>query len=116
MFQSTILSLVVLRKSGSSGVSIGPGQTLLVRTPRRIVGRDERIVPNVMRTARFIFQIALGWLVVGTTALTIAMWVAGIRGWQGLWHAVGLFFAGFDTGGFAQVIARVRPDLAELLG
>ena len=28
----------------SSGVSIGPGHTALVRTPRRIVGLDERIV------------------------------------------------------------------------
>src|SRR5204863_951006 len=44
MFQSTIASLVVLRKSGRSGVSIGPGQTLFVRTPRRIVRRDERSV------------------------------------------------------------------------
>ena len=32
------------RNSGSSGVSIGPGHTAFVRTPRRIVGRDERIV------------------------------------------------------------------------
>ena len=44
MFQSTILSLVVWRKSGSSGVSIGPGHTVFVRTPRRIVERDERSV------------------------------------------------------------------------
>ena len=44
MFQSTIWSLVVCRKSGSSGVSIGPGHTLFVRTPCRIDGRDDRIV------------------------------------------------------------------------
>ena len=44
MFQSMILSVIVLRKSASNGVSIGDGHTELVRTPRRIVGRDERIV------------------------------------------------------------------------
>ena len=44
MFQSMSLSLIVSRKSLSSGVSIGDGHTLLVRTPRCSVGRDERIV------------------------------------------------------------------------
>src|SRR6476646_11868098 len=44
MFQSMILSLVVLRKSACSGVSIGPGQTEFVRTPRRPAGREERSV------------------------------------------------------------------------
>lgn len=66
-------------------------------------GREERLVPNVARTARFIFRIALVYLVVGTAALTMALWVAGIGGWRGLWHALGLFFAGFDTGGFAPM-------------
>ena len=44
MLQSMSLSLIVLRKSMSNGVSIGDGHTLLVRTPRAIVLRAERIV------------------------------------------------------------------------
>ena len=43
-FQSMSLSVIVARKSTSSGVSIGDGHTLFVRTPRRIVGREERNV------------------------------------------------------------------------
>lgn len=64
-------------------------------------GRDDRVVPNIQRTARYILEIALLYLVVGTMALTIAVSVAGIRGWPALWHGLGLFFAAFDTGGFA---------------
>jgi trk system potassium uptake protein len=64
-------------------------------------GRDERILPNVVRTARFIFLVAGVYLVVGTVALVGAMHVAGIGGWRGAWHAINLFFAAFDTGGFS---------------
>jgi trk system potassium uptake protein len=64
-------------------------------------GRDERVMPNVVRTSRFIFRIAISYLIVGTTAILAALWAAGIPGWRGLWHAVNLFFAAFDTGGFA---------------
>lgn len=77
----------------------GPGSgTLYVAE-----GREEQLVPNVARTAKLIFRIALAYLVVGTAALAVALWVAGIGGWRGLWHALGLFFAGFDTGGFSPM-------------
>ena len=39
-----MLSPAVSRKSLSSGVSIGPGQTEFIRTPRRIAVHDSRIV------------------------------------------------------------------------
>jgi trk system potassium uptake protein len=64
-------------------------------------GREDRVVPNVVHTARAIFTIALVYLLLGTVALVIALHVAGIGGWRGLWHAINLFFAAFDTGGFA---------------
>jgi trk system potassium uptake protein len=64
-------------------------------------GRDERILPNVVRTSRFIFLVAGVYLVVGTLSLFAAMHVAGIGGWRGLWHAINVFFAAFDTGGFS---------------
>jgi trk system potassium uptake protein len=69
--------------------------------------REERVVPSVRRTARFIFQIALVYLLVGTIAMTVAVWIAGIPGWLGLWHGLGLFFAGFDTGGFAPTTQSI---------
>lgn len=70
-------------------------------------GRDERVMPNVQRTARFIFRVALSYLVVGTVALVVALWIAGVPGWRGVWHAVNLFIAAFDTGGFTPMSTSV---------
>jgi trk system potassium uptake protein TrkH len=70
-------------------------------------GRDERLVPSVLRTARYIYLIATVYLVVGTTALTLAMWTAGVRGWRAVWHALTIFLAAFDTGGFSPTSASI---------
>ena len=64
-------------------------------------GRDDRIVPNVVRTARFIYFIAAAYLVVGTAALWATGLVAGLTPGRSLFHAVNIFMAAFDTGGFA---------------
>jgi trk system potassium uptake protein TrkH len=64
-------------------------------------GRDDRIVPNIVRTARFIYLVAVAFMIVGTTALFIAGLVAGLSPGRSLFHAVNLFMAAFDTGGFA---------------
>lgn len=81
-------------------------------------GRQERIVPSVIRTARFIFLVAGVYLVLGTLALFLALHAAGIRGWRGVWHAVNLFMAAFDTGGFAPMsssIAYYHSPVVELV-
>ncbi|GGI08917.1 TrkH family potassium uptake protein [Egicoccus halophilus] len=70
-------------------------------------GRDERIVPSVVRTARFIYLIAGAYLLAGTLALFAAMSAAGLGGWRGLWHAVNIFFAAFDTGGFSPYSSSI---------
>ena len=85
--------IVVLSLFASGGGAIG---TLYVAE-----GREERVVPSVVRTARFIYLVAGVYLVIGTIAMAIAMRVAGIGGWRGLWHAINMFFAAFDTGGFS---------------
>jgi trk system potassium uptake protein len=64
-------------------------------------GRDEQILPNFIRTARFIFQVAGTFLVLGTTALTIALVASGFSPARAFYHAINLFFASFDTGGFS---------------
>lgn len=66
-------------------------------------GREDRIVPNIVHTARFIFAVAAVYLIIGTAALLVALQVAGISGWRGLWHALNLFMAAFDTGGFTPL-------------
>ncbi|HSK24283.1 MAG TPA: potassium transporter TrkG [Egicoccus sp.] len=90
-----IVVLAVLAAGGGAG-------TLYVAE-----GREERIVPNVVRTARFIFIIATAYLVAGTMALWAGAHVAGISGWRGAWHAINLFFAAFDTGGFSPTSQSV---------
>lgn len=70
--------------------------------------REDKIMPNVIRTARFIWTVALSWLVVGTTALWLAMLVAGMPVWAGLFHGLTLFMAAFDTGGFAPTSASIQ--------
>lgn len=64
-------------------------------------GRDDRIVPNVVRTARFIYLVASAYLVIGTAALWATGLLAGLTPSRALYHAITIFVAAFDTGGFS---------------
>ena len=64
-------------------------------------GREDVILPNIVRTARFIWRVALVYAVIGTGTLWIAVMAAGLSPVDGLYHATNLFMAAFDTGGFA---------------
>jgi trk system potassium uptake protein TrkH len=64
-------------------------------------GREDKIMPNVRRTARFIWRASLFFFAVGSTALTVALMWSGMGLRAAALHAVSLFFASFDTGGFA---------------
>lgn len=64
-------------------------------------GREDKILPNVRRTARFIWRASLIYTAIGTAALTAALLWAGMGIGTALFHAINLFFAAFDTGGFS---------------
>ncbi|HSJ45434.1 MAG TPA: potassium transporter TrkG, partial [Euzebyales bacterium] len=70
-------------------------------------GREDRILPNVRRTASFIWQVALLYLLFGGAMLWAAVVAAGMPPVDGLLHAVMLFMAAFDTGGFAPTSASL---------
>jgi trk system potassium uptake protein len=70
-------------------------------------GREEKVVPNVIRTARFIWRVALIYGLMGTVTIWIAVVVAGLHPVTALYHAVNLFMAAFDTGGFSPQSASV---------
>jgi trk system potassium uptake protein len=70
-------------------------------------GREDRILPNVARTARFIWRVALAWFAVGSLALWLVLSAAGMPLRDGAFHAVTLFMAAFDTGGFAPTSASL---------
>ena len=63
--------------------------------------RDERILPNVIHTSRFIWLVSLVYLVLGTLSLGIAGILNGMRAWNAFFHGACNFMAAFDTGGFA---------------
>ncbi len=89
--QGIVLVMLMLVVAG--GPHVG---TLLVGE-----GRDERLLPNAVRTARMIYLIAAAWGVVGTAVLWVVLQVVGFSPWRALLHASALFMAAFDTGGFS---------------
>lgn len=63
--------------------------------------RDERLLPNVVHTARFIWLISIIYLILGTLALAAVGIHIGMRPVNAFFHGVCIFMAGFDTAGFA---------------
>jgi trk system potassium uptake protein len=79
-------------------------------------GREEKILPSVVHTARFIWRVALAYGVLGTTALWLTLLADGLSPGLALYHAVNLFMAAFDTGGFGVMstsAAYYRSPLVE---
>ncbi|MFQ5680508.1 MAG: TrkH family potassium uptake protein [Candidatus Omnitrophota bacterium] len=62
--------------------------------------RDERVLPNVLSTARFIWLVSIVYLLLGTLALGVAGIVEGLGAKRAFFDGVCMFMAAFDTGGF----------------
>jgi trk system potassium uptake protein TrkH len=63
--------------------------------------RDERIMPNVISTSRFIWMVSMAYLVLGTLALGVTGMLGGMSAMNAFFHGACVFMAAFDTGGFA---------------
>jgi len=64
-------------------------------------GKDERLLPNVVQTARAIWLVSLTWLVLGTAALgTVGMFL-GQGPVRAFLHGAWVFMGAWSTGGFA---------------
>ncbi len=82
-------------------------------------GRDERIYPNTLHTAKFICKISLIYLLIGTTAFTIAGLNIGLQFDRALLHGVSLFMSSWAGCGFtpmSQNILYYHSYLFEILG
>jgi trk system potassium uptake protein TrkH len=80
--------------------------------------RDERILPNVLRTSRFIARVTIAFGIAGTTSLALALLAAGFGPWRALEHAISLFFSSFSTGGFSVMqssMANYHAPAVELI-
>jgi trk system potassium uptake protein TrkH len=64
-------------------------------------GKEERLLPNVIRTARAIWMISLTYLWVGSGLLWFALVKEGMPLARGFLHALWLFMGAWSTGGFA---------------
>ncbi len=63
--------------------------------------REERVLPNVVNTARFIWLVSIVYLVLGSTILAFIAQAEGVSKGTSFFHGVCIFMAAFDTGGFA---------------
>ena len=64
-------------------------------------GKDERLLPNVIRTARAIWLVSLVYLAVSTPVLWIIASANGQSAARGFLHALWISMSGWSTGGFA---------------
>jgi trk system potassium uptake protein TrkH len=62
--------------------------------------RDERILPNVIDTSRFIWLVSITYLILGTLALGVVGALNGMKTVNAFFHGACVFMAAFDTGGF----------------
>ncbi len=63
--------------------------------------RDEKILPNVIETARFIWLVSLVFLALGAGALSVSGIMGGLKPSKAIFDSVCIFMAAWDTGGFA---------------
>lgn len=64
-------------------------------------GKDERLLPNVVSTAKAIWYVSVVYLVVGTIALGINGILIGLSPVRSFLHGLWIFMAAWSTGGFA---------------
>lgn len=62
--------------------------------------RDERILPNVISTARFIWLVSIIYLIIGSVSLTLAATAGGLGLKKSIFDSICIFIAAWDTGGF----------------
>ncbi|MFA6357433.1 MAG: TrkH family potassium uptake protein [Candidatus Omnitrophota bacterium] len=63
--------------------------------------RDEKIMPNVIHTSRFIWMVSIIYLIIGTLALGVTGIFNGMKPVNSFFHGACIFMAAFDTGGFS---------------
>jgi trk system potassium uptake protein TrkH len=63
--------------------------------------RDERVLPNVIHTSRFIWSVSIVYLILSTLVLGMVGIANGMKPVNAFFHGACIFMAAFDTGGFA---------------
>ncbi len=85
-----VIALTFLVKATGGGVKIYVAE-----------GKEEKLLPNVVNTARAIWLISLVYLLIGSSALAIANLIGGLGVKASVLHAIWVFMGAWSTGGFA---------------
>ncbi|MEG1547477.1 MAG: potassium transporter TrkG [Clostridia bacterium] len=87
-----VLALTFLTKDSSGAYKMYVGE-----------GKDERLFPNAVSTARRIWIISLIYLGVGTLVMWVAAMSAGVPVGRAFLHGMWIFMSAWSTGGFAPM-------------
>lgn len=87
-----VIALTFLLKSSAGAFSMYKGE-----------GRDDRILPSVVETAKAIWLVAGLYLVVGTAVLTAVNVSIGLPFEKSFWYGMWTFMGAWSTGGFAPM-------------
>jgi len=91
-----VLVLTVLTKGASGAYKMYVGE-----------GKDERLLPNVVHTARTIWIISLAYLGVGTLCLWVRGIALGMSVDRSFLHGLWIFMSAWSTGGFAPMSQNI---------
>jgi trk system potassium uptake protein TrkH len=64
-------------------------------------GREEKILPNILQTAKFIWLVSFTYLSLASLLLGLSAWRGGMPAGLAFLHGLWVAMAGWDTGGFA---------------
>lgn len=85
-----IVALTLLARGAASALPIYFGEA-----------REEKVLPNVVQTARFIWLVSAVYLLIGTLALGATAVFSGMSYPKSFLHGLWVAMAAWDTGGFA---------------
>jgi len=91
-----VLVLTVLVKGANGAYKMYVGE-----------GKDERLMPNVVHTARYIWLISLAYLIVGTLSLWIVGIMEGMAADRAFLHGLWIFMSAWSTGGFGPMSQNI---------
>jgi trk system potassium uptake protein len=64
-------------------------------------GKDEKLLPNIIQTARAIWLVSLTFLALGTVLLSAANFIEGMDPVRSVLHGLWIYMSSWSTGGFA---------------
>jgi len=91
-----VLALTFLTKDQSNAYKMYAGE-----------GKDEKLFPNAVNTARQIWKISLFYLVIGTCTMFAAGLYAGLPLDRAFLHGIWVYMSAWSTGGFAPMSQNI---------